>query len=89
MNEMKLAALVSSQIAEALKPQLLPILGEIEQDIVSQLKGRQREGKLSLEHAIAGIAQLCVIEDLKNSLETKIKRASKIREGMNNDNTNE
>ena len=74
-----------AQTAGHVLKMLDPILDEQTTNIVAQLKSEVRENTSTEKSLLSGISKLICLEDLRNSLESRMKRGEKASKEINNE----
>lgn len=72
-DQMKRLSMISSgRTASAFLDYVDPFLAEIEASILSALKNMARSGLQTEAKLLAGVAQLCTLDDIRSKLKAKI-----------------
>lgn len=80
MNEKEMGIVAAAGVAHALLVQLDPIMQRQRDSIISEMMNVYRSGKLDGQLLVSHVAQLCVLEDLSNSLKGQINKGKNLRE---------
>lgn len=65
-----------------------PLLEEQKEIIVSRMKSLYRDGQWSESKLVSLAAELCALDDLKNRIQSKIRKAEKISMEINREPAN-
>lgn len=77
-DQKKYAIIAESQISRAILINIEPMVKKQAQSILDSLKANFREGKCDIVEMSSLVAQLCALDDLTNSLSSKIRRSERI-----------
>jgi hypothetical protein len=82
MTENEAIVAASGQVSHALLQHLRPIFSEHEKRVMQKMKMLYREGNLDHMKLSALVAELCAIEDLGETLNSRVRGAAKIEKRM-------
>lgn len=83
-TEEKVSILNQGRRASLMLNELSPLLVKQQEAVLARLKNMYRDGSFTETKLVSGIAELCTLEDIVNTLQQQIHQSESIQKELNN-----